>query len=206
MLQWGRGFAATEGSAIGSRWFVTKSLQWGRGFAATEGAGRSIGRRSRSPASMGPWLRSHGRASTGLSPRCRYPLQWGRGFAATEGQHGRRAHQGPVGASMGPWLRSHGRRRCLRSQFGLHLASMGPWLRSHGRSGADIDIPRTIGLQWGRGFAATEGKAARCFVATWRGFNGAVASQPRKGNPSRRADGHVHELQWGRGFAATEGS
>jgi len=36
-LQWGRGFAATEGDHIGPDTMPYLSLQWGRGFAATEG-------------------------------------------------------------------------------------------------------------------------------------------------------------------------
>ena len=36
-LQWGRGFAATEGWSKNATASVTQWLQWGRGFAATEG-------------------------------------------------------------------------------------------------------------------------------------------------------------------------
>ncbi len=60
-------------------------------------------------------------------------------------------------------------------------------------------------LQWGRGFAATEGKSR------WRGtrsgirFNGAVASQPRKGRSVTATVRAAATLQSGRGFAATEG-
>ena len=133
-------------------------LQWGRGFAATEGgdAGTTAvgGRR----ASMGPWLRSHGRAAGSMPTsrpasglqwgrgfaategacctvgvRCPLRLQWGRGFAATEGWDDSLCPRAGKRASMGPWLRSHGRppeppATRLRSD-----ASMGPWLRSHGR-------------------------------------------------------------------------
>ena len=40
---------------------------------------------------------------------------------------------------------------------GLVQASMGPWLRSHGRTGLATINHATGVLQWGRGFAATEG-------------------------------------------------
>jgi len=39
MLQWGRGFAATEGRNAKGEILARYVLQWGRGFAATEGAG-----------------------------------------------------------------------------------------------------------------------------------------------------------------------
>ena len=109
-------------------------LQWGRGFAATEGA---FAQRIMSLADL---------------------LQWGRGFAATEGF----APSTPITreqiASMGPWLRSHGRQVTRGGGRMLIEASMGPWLRSHGRGRIGPDRPGDC-----------------C------GFNGAVASQPRKG-------------------------
>ena len=84
-------------------------------------------------------------------------------------------------------------------------------------------------LQWGRGFAATEGRRGRRAWRDTHGFNGAVALQPRKvprpgTRPSmsrcfngavalqpRKVDTYgasgypASTLQWGRGFAATEG-
>jgi len=133
-------------------------------------------------ASMGPWLCSHGRVD-------------------------RPEHKGDQGdASMGPWLCSHGRdagadearrvyvrfngavalqpRKAPRlsgSHSGL-CASMGPWLCSHGRHRTRGRNRTAVSLlQWGRGFAATEGVIRRL-----------LASQAAM-------------LQWGRGFAATEG-
>ena len=61
-------------------------------------------------------------------------------------------------------------------------------------------------LQWGRGFAATEGQNIGFPRKILLGFNGAVASQPRKG--ACLVSGYIRldlPLQWGRGFAATEG-
>ena len=58
---------------------------------------------------------------------------------------------------------------------------MGPWLRSHGRREASEGPHKFPELQWGRGFAATEG-AEYIPIAKF-----------------------IKELQWGRGFAATEG-
>ena len=85
-------------------------------------------------ASLGPWLRSHGRRQPDRRHHARIAqLQWGRGFAATEGR----------------------RRRSMRRSC---VASMGPWLRSHGRT------PKQ-----------------KAWPASQPGFNGAVASQPRKG-------------------------
>ena len=110
MLQWGRGFAATEGTLCPVYAPRANALQWGRGFAATEGDELPTVLLSAVNASMGPWLRSHGRAPKILThpanldgfngavasqPRkepenccsgvVRVALQWGRGFAATEG-------------------------------------------------------------------------------------------------------------------------
>ena len=59
---------------------------------------------------------------------------------------------------------------------------MGPWLRSHGRDAPSSRAAPARLLQWGRGFAATEGIRG-CGVRAFRS-----------------------RLQWGRGFAATEGS
>ena len=133
-------------------------------------------------------------------------LQWGRGFAATEGWWARLDMARQERASMGPWLRSHGREPLTGRGDDGRLASMGPWLRSHGRrvtlrfsrcwpncfNGAVASQPRKeqrpdqpvavpVKLQWGRGFAATEGSE--------------VVSGRRS----------TETLQWGRGFAATEG-
>ena len=84
-LQWGRGFAATEGPTRSTLHCLRWWLQWGRGFAATEGSNARHRCRDPGDASMGPWLRSHGRIERRRPPPFR-----------------------PV-ASMGPWLRSHGR-------------------------------------------------------------------------------------------------
>ena len=135
-------------------------------------------------ASMGPWLRSHGRKENRIPPKDSAWLQWGRGFAATEGRLSRER----VYPARSP-------------------ASMGPWLRSHGRLPAAVGTPPRQMLQWGRGFAATEGVDCRQAGIVKTSFNGAVASQPRK-VPLRWCPPAWHEpsLQWGRGFAATEGS
>ena len=156
-LQWGRGFAATEGCTSHSCWPVMPRLQWGRGFAATEGL----------------WWRCL------RSPR--YRLQWGRGFAATEG-----SCQPPptceTNDGFNGAVASQPRKGRQQHHAGAaRVASMGPWLRSHGRVDAFAVISASTLLQWGRGFAATEGRH-HC--------------QPRR---------TACTLQWGRGFAATEG-
>ncbi len=183
-LQWGRGFVATEGSERTWTDNVRVMLQWGRGFVATEGRIPAKPRAEEEEASMGPWLRSHGRTSALTTRPTTWRLQWGRGFVATEGENPRRldpparhASMGPWlrshgrlpspplltligGASMGPWLRSHGRRVAKRAGVVMSSASMGPWLRSHGRSmmmPGRAPLPK---LQWGRGFVATEGRKA----------------------------------------------
>ena len=107
-------------------------------------------------ASMGPWLRSHGRLADGVGSR--------------PGQT----------ASMGPWLRSHGRENEQAREGDHGGASMGPWLRSHGRTRRDDDENEEDKLQWGRGFAATEGRTIETSRSAEARFNGAVASQPRK--------------------------
>ena len=107
---------------------------------------------------------------------------------------------------MGPWLCSHGRSPCHRGRgqaepcfngavalqprkahtvVPVHrhwrVASMGPWLCSHGRELVVRDTqPDLYELQWGRGFAATEGPSRWSGRSRDRGFNGAVALQPRK--------------------------
>jgi len=156
-------------------------------------------------ASMGPWLRSHGRQAGWSAAPWSEQLQWGRGFAATEGPRWIGLGSGAGRASMGPWLRSHGRRRPWAERGCGGSASMGPWLRSHGRDNSRAAGTMPKWLQWGRGFAATEGGVPRaskwpawllqwgrgfaategCGAGRSRGesirFNGAVASQPRKG-------------------------
>ena len=89
-------------------------------------------------------------------------------------------------ASMGPWLRSHGRpTACFRRPPSCG-ASMGPWLRSHGRGVNDAEAWLCRLLQWGRGFAATEGRVPPHVPRQPQtGFNGAVASQPRKDRQAR---------------------
>jgi len=179
-LQWGRGFAATEGEPMAlDRWlafrfngavasqprkvryrragiFIPK-LQWGRGFAATEGGVVPGPPAVFRPASMGPWLRSHGRTCAEGAAKYGDWLQWGRGFAATEGL----------------------------------------------TSGASAKV--AVLLQWGRGFAATEGEEGWPGSHHRRCFNGAVASQPRKATTEATHGTDGEGLQWGRGFAATEG-
>ena len=197
----------------------------------------------------------------------------------TQWRRGVRSGEDTEPASMKPWLRSHGKRCRPRVQSpGRSLASMRPWLCSHGRTtaagrpccrracfnGAVASQPRkgnttrrlavpSLSLQWGRGFGATEGEISGSTAGKLRCFNGAVASQPRKARTSRRhgpwqccfngavalqprkgkspagscrpvtrfngavallpRKGHASglprksfgALQWGRGFAATDG-
>ena len=65
---------------------------------------------SRTAASMGPWLCSHGNSPTVFTGPSRYT------------------------ASMGPWLCSHGNKLRNRDLVRAGLASMGPWLCSHGNA------------------------------------------------------------------------
>ena len=99
-----------KGEPVAGLFARSRKLQWGRGFAATEGTAKARALASDRMASMGPWLRSHGRHSiasrssrscscfngaVASQPRKDYNrrdmgakwgmLQWGRGFAATEG-------------------------------------------------------------------------------------------------------------------------
>ena len=108
-LQWGRGFAATEGKRPLECRSQPSKLQWGRGFAATEGM------QSPSPTSEATVLQwGRGFAATEgllevIDSRSIIRLQWGRGFAATEGFSIVYFAIFLISASMGPWLRSHGR-------------------------------------------------------------------------------------------------
>ena len=180
-------------------------LQWGRGFAATEGTfGRAMPH-CRHRASMGPWLRSHGRrpasrphgrswsrfnGAVASQPRkvtdeereaIEYVLlQWGRGFAATEGLTTSTLLAGCVPLQWGRgFAATEGNGEPAAKQ--ASAASMGPWLRSHGRTASNSRPTASRALQWGRGFAATEGKKATTRKPRSSRFNGAVASQPRKG-------------------------
>ena len=159
VLQWGRGFAATEGAASRQRrctgldasmgpWLCSHGrlfrlwswadrhtqLQWGRGFAATEGRRAIEAEGKQSRASMGPWLCSHGR----LTPLSRSTgtggsLQWGRGFAATEGSLWF-GTPSLICTSFNGAVALQPRKGRVGGQVVAEIgASMGPWLCSHGR-------------------------------------------------------------------------
>ena len=228
MLQWGRGFAATEGDPSHGRSSVGELLQWGRGFAATEGRqlGKDCGRLAGFNGAVASQPRKGRAGAQGHCPLCRF-----NGAVASQPRKGPHDKVGNIGhrASMGPWLRSHGRQvkgkqcaslKCFNGAVASQprkavflirsasykQASMGPWLRSHGRVVLDpFTGSGSTGLQWGRGFAATEGKRHRIDGATdaalqWgRGFAATEGRSPRPGSGCSSA------LQWGRGFAATEG-
>ena len=181
-LQWGRGFAATEGQRVRRLPLHESLLQWGRGFAATEG---------RRYARLPRWQRRFNGA-VALQPR-------------KDGPHASR----PAGAdaSMGPWLCSHGRapggsdatRRIQSFNGAVALqprkvcCGIGIRISSSSFNGAVALQPRKVAantaaqtrrtpLQWGRGFAATEGSSkGENGEPLARSFNGAVALQPRKG-------------------------
>ena len=182
LLQWGRGFAATEGSTAMASAFIPGRLQWGRGFAATEGFWAAMPRMERWQCFNGA-VASQPRKGRGL---CHARILSSRfnGAVASQPRMGGRRHVGgaPRYASMGPWLRSHGRvKRAFervgpagKHQWGRGFAATEGMIRTAGP-------PVVTKLQWGRGFAATEG------------------------DRDRPAPDVVDELQWGRGFAATEG-
>ena len=229
-LQWGRGFAATEGvdcrqagivktsfnGAVASqprkvplRWcppaWHEPSLQWGRGFAATEGDGAERGDDVANDASMGPWLRSHGRGRGSGFKRCRIPLQWGRGFAATEGRQD--AHTKALAERL-QWGRGFAATEGSVPSRHSRLASSLQWGRGFAATeGSCAESCLSLGelLQWGRGFAATEGAFRRpgreslplASMGPWLRSHG---RSPATLNGSSR-----RRLQWGRGFAATEG-
>ena len=132
-------------------------------------------------------------------------LQWGRGFSATEGIGCLLDRPEYLKASMGPWLLSHGRGKSKSAGGGKVKLQWG-----RGFSATEGPTPAAQGddmtaLQWGRGFSATEGSASRRSWSSMTGFNGAVASQPRKGSSRSPTPPTVRPLQWGRGFSATEG-
>ena len=179
-LQWGRGFAATEGPWPKQPNSTKKGFNGAVALQPRKGGRRLAGDGS-VPASMGPWLCSHGRPITHCHEGTHFVLQWGRGFAATEGGLDVVVRVDRHQASMGPWLCSHGR-------------MLGYWL---------FDPEEE--LQWGRGFAATEGHASRPTRENPMSFNGAVALQPRKEWYQSTPPPKSCWLQWGRGFAATEG-
>ena len=157
-LQWGRGFAATEGRRDPAAGFRAGMLQWGRGFAATEGAVVRVTIVVSAAASMGPWLRSHGRLATSTRGLIADWLQWGRGFAATEGGGGAMSVE-----------------TFCQLQWGRGFAA------TEGTASGCSTSTQPATLQWGRGFAATEGASPAPARRSGRsGFNGAVASQPRK--------------------------
>ncbi len=157
-------------------------LQWGRGFAATEGGAQAHHLRPALDASMGPWLCSHGRPP----PFCATPasqgrLQWGRGFAATEGHRQFLGWSPTLSGFNGAVALQPRKGLAGRGPRGVLQASMGPWLCSHGRASAASRNRRSQSpLQWGRGFAATEGQNRDHRPPDRLCFNGAVALQPRK--------------------------
>ena len=205
VLQWGRGFAATEGSPAsrspapapsfngavalqprkarppgrpasccgrfnGAVALQPRKGQTGKKLAATlAGFNGAVALQPRKDNALRDWMEAITK------------LQWGRGFAATEGLEHRHQVDAGLAASMGPWLCSHGRGAADARSAGLRGASMGPWLCSHGRPRSGFVQSVITQLQWGRGFAATEGRSV-------------VASAS-----------YQLKLQWGRGFAATEG-
>ena len=96
-------------------------------------------------------------AEIGLSPMQSLQLQWGRGFSATEGCRCRRW------SPPGP-----------RLQWGRGFSA------TEGRETSSAEA-QIVELQWGRGFSATEGHGVTAPMQPKPlGFNGAVASQPRK--------------------------
>ena len=159
LLQWGRGFAATEGSLAAAFGGVLPPLQWGRGFAATEGQDHLLG------------------GVFGVL------LQWGRGFAATEGRSSGvpqvdiPGFNGAVASQPRKGLKK-GRKKPHNFCFNGAVASQPrkgllPAASTAGVAacfnGAVASQPRKADtshsrpcfravLQWGRGFAATEGR------------------------------------------------
>ena len=176
-----------KGRAATWKIFRAQLLQWGRGFSATEGRRGFPWCETSSVASMGPWLLSHGRRRVSVVERCRV----GHGF------NGAVASQPRKGRGDGTPRRSGVRfngavasqpRKDLPSASGpdpVPSASMGPWLLSHGRIVCPAVRVSFLSLQWGRGFSATEGTLPEQLSIALRGFNGAVASQPRKGRTQR---------------------
>jgi len=239
-LQWGRGFGAAESSGRRGRiacsrscfngaaaseprkgvgWeppplFASDLLQWGRGFGAAESASRMDDPRTDAySASMGPRLRSRGKARLRQAASCSvslHQLQWGRGFGAAERprtnassclvpslQWGRgfgaaerlveddRRRPRARRASMGPRLRSRGKRQKQRADAAEQRlsASMGPRLRSRGK--------RHHGNR-------------KLHLRSRPRFNGAAASEPRKVTEPAPVFAFWWRLQWGRGFGAAE--
>ena len=157
-------------------------------------------------ASMGPWLRSHGRGDCDdmddaqqRSFNGAVASQPRKDLAPAGGGSDARGFNGAVASQP-----RKGRVRLL-GHTNQRWASMGPWLRSHGRVSVGSSSVSPSMLQWGRGFAATEGCPDHPGDTCPRCFNGAVASQPRKDERDGSSAGLRPALQWGRGFAATEG-
>ncbi len=134
LLQWGRGFAATEGKGAGPNGQTGWVLQWGRGFAATEGQEPGAVGDDRRVASMWPWLCSHGRGACPPADETRDP-RFNGAVALQPRKAGRRScrrqRDGCFNGAVALQPRKAGEQRlCPRD---LRHASMGPWLCSHGR-------------------------------------------------------------------------
>ena len=164
--------------------------------------GRSTDRR----ASMGPWLLSHGR-SVGFE-LATAKNSFNGAVASQPRKDTALPHRCSRSrwASMGPWLLSHGRTFRRRRFTAARRASMGPWLLSHGRNRSwQILGTGDAGLQWGRGFSATEGGGRGTFAES------ALLLQWGRGFSATEGCSRVSAivipawLQWGRGFSATEG-
>ena len=182
-LQWGRGFSATEGHFGGGDLPPRGGLQWGRGFSATEGIdpGRFW---ARVTLGFNGAVASQPRKAVAAARLPKAPFCFNGAVASQP----RKAALASV-----PLSSQLGFNGAVASQPRKDIAGTGVTIPCHelqwGRGfsateGSDINysISANVRLQWGRGFSATEGS----IVARGRGcraisFNGAVASQPRKG-------------------------
>ncbi len=163
-LQCGRGLGATECCLPPHLVFERTSFN-GAVALQPRNAGVSHGGPAQWRASMGPWLRSHGRlAATGASVDRR-----GTSMRPSLRGHGRwpgvRWTAGRIDCFNGT-VASQPRKEGAHGRYhGHRLASIGPWLCSHGRA-------------W----------SCRTHAASRTRFNGAVASQPRKDRVVRLGD------------------
>ena len=155
-LQWGHGLAAVDGADGADQDGAMLWLQWGHGLAAVDGNGGAG------------------------EPGGHGTLQWGHGLAAVDGLDRGAPRRLPCGfngaTALRPWTvgppagAGHERE-----------ASMGPRPCGRGRITLHKTMGMEMGLQWGHGLAAVDGR------------------------PPAPDSGDDDLLQWGHGLAAVDG-
>ena len=183
VLQWGRGFSTAEITVCGSMPSSIPALQWGRGFSTAEMCGLFSCCGFRSRPSMGPRFFNRGNIT----------------------EHGRR--NAPIRPSMGPRFFNRGNSpRASSIPCGATTFNGAAVFQPRKSVTAPSKgSPRSIPLQWGRGFSTAEiTRFLDRHKLALTPFNGAAVFQPRKYASVPLCVISLLALQWGRGFSTAE--